>query len=71
MDFGFGTGDEELGVMATGRVLPGEDESSLSGFGVKQTTYKLVGIQRAWRSCLAYDETSGGRVHIIFIYFIF
>ena len=37
--------------MATGRVLPGEsyteDESSLSGFGIRQTTYKPVGIQRA------------------------
>lgn len=33
MDFSFGLGDEELALMATGRGL-GEDESSLSGFGV-------------------------------------
>ena len=41
MDFSFGMGDEKLCLMATGRVL-GEDESSLFGFVVKQTIYKLT-----------------------------
>ena len=37
----FGIRDEELGLMTMGRVL-GEVETSFSGFGDKETSYKLV-----------------------------
>ena len=43
MGFSFEMGDEELRLMTTGRFL-GEDERSLSGFGVKQTTTNLYTV---------------------------
>ena len=41
VDFSFGMGDKERGLMTMGWVL-GEAESSPSGFDVKKATYKLI-----------------------------